>query len=124
MGSSRSIASAVAALCVALTSVLALAVFLGGRDSAVRPGRGGAQRLDFAEAVCHDHDARDWPVATSSEPLGGGRTHLAGSGAPAIVRPAFSAPPALTETDGPPGKTFELVSRRQSHTPARAPPVL
>lgn len=124
MGSSRSITSVVVALCAVLTSVLAVAVVLGGRDSAVRPGRGGALRLDFSEAICHDHDARDMPVVTSSEPLEVKGTRLVASTSPALISTAVGSLVSSTETDGPPGKTFESISRSSSRPADRAPPAL
>lgn len=123
MGSSRLTASVAAALCVVLTTVLALAVVIGGRDGAVRPGRGGAPRLESAEAVCQDLDEPDGAASTWSRSRLEPAARVAASAPPATMSTAASVV-SLTEVDGPPGTSSAFVSRSTSAQPGRAPPVL
>jgi hypothetical protein len=124
MGSSRLTASVAAALCVVLTTVLALAVVIGGRDGAVRPGRGGAPRLESAEAVCQDLDEPDGAASTWSQSRLEPAARVAASAPPATIAAPAASVVSLTEVDGPPGTSSAFVSLSTSAQSGRAPPAL
>ena len=132
MKSWRPSTSDLVALCVLLTTVLSLAVVIGGRDKGVRLTRGGAHRLDSAEVV-HDHTAIDFTLDLPTAPL----LHVAAapptplgqapesSHTPAVVTDAARVvPPVVDAADAPVAGITSLVRRPLRPSPGRAPPVI
>jgi hypothetical protein len=132
MKSWRPSTSHLVALCVLLTTVLSLAVVIGGRGKGVRFTRSGAHRLDSAEVVT-DHAAIDFTSDLPTTPL----LHVAAApllpADPAQASPVVPAvliavqhvpPPAVAGADRQSAGVESIVHRPLRPSPGRAPPAL
>ncbi|MGE0591647.1 MAG: hypothetical protein AB7G23_00805 [Vicinamibacterales bacterium] len=122
MTASRLTRSALAALCVTLAMVCTVAVS-GGRDGLVRRARGGAQRLDSADGLAHEHETPDVAIEATTAPVyvtGG----LDAPPGPALVSAAL---PAAAPPDQVLAPRIALVSavvlRPRRPFSGRAPPL-